>query len=75
MDPTYPFKLQKEIIPYLADNLGKIEYDETTEDQYGMVDATRDEYTASWFFLPDVEDEALEELKAKMEENNIKLFR
>lgn len=75
IDPTYPFKLQREIIPYLVDNLGKIEYDETTEDQYGMVNATRTEYTASWFFLPDVEDEKLEELKTKMEECNIKLFR
>ena len=75
IDPTYPFKLQKEIIPYLVEGLGDIQVADDNEDPYGMVKATRKEYTASWFFLSDDNDELLSNLEQKMDECNIKLFR
>ena len=45
------------------------------EDPYGMVKATRKEYTASWFFFPENCQELLPDIEQKMEECNIKLFR
>ena len=75
IDPTYPFKFQKEIIPYLVEGLNDIQVVDYNEDPYGMVKATRKEYTASWFFFPDNCQELLPDIEQKMEECNIKLFR
>lgn len=75
IDPTYPFKLQKEIIPFLVEGLNDIQPDYASEDQYGMVNATRKEYTASWFYFPDSWQEIEPELKEKMYEYGLRLFR
>lgn len=75
IDPTYPFKLQKEIIPFLVEGLNDIQVVDYNEDPYGMVKATRKEYTASWFFFPENCQELLPDIEQKMEECNIKLFR
>ena len=75
IDPTYPFKLQHEIIPFLVEGLNDIKIVDYTIDQYGMVGATRKEYTASWFYLPDSWQEVEPELKDKMKEYELKLFR
>ena len=75
IDPTYPFKLQKEIIPFLVEGLNDIQVVDYNTDPYGMVKATRKEYTASWFYFPANCQEIEPELKDKMEECNIKLFR
>ena len=75
IDPTYPFKLQEEIIPFLVEGLNDIQVVDYNTDPYGMVKATRKEYTASWFYFPSNCQEIEPELKEKMEENNIKLFR
>ena len=71
VDPTYPFRLQKEIIPYLRED-AEIVYDKETMDKYGMVDATRRAHTASWIYVNSEKD--LEWLKEEIDENNIKLF-
>lgn len=75
IDPTYPFKLQKEIIPFLVEGLNDIQVVDYNTDPYGMVKATRKEYTASWFYFPDNCQELLPDVEDKMKENNIKLFR
>lgn len=71
VDPTYPFKLQKEIIPYLKED-ANIVYNKETMDKYGMVDATRKAHTASWVFVNNEKD--LEWLREEINENNIRLF-
>ena len=75
-DPTYPFYLQKEIIPYL-DPQFKIEYAEPSPDsRYDTVPATRKEYTCSWFFVENDDREAtMEMLKNELEFHKIRLFR
>lgn len=75
IDPTYPFKLQEEIIPFLVEGLNDIKVVDYTTDQYGMVKATRKEYTSSWFYFPNNWQELEEELIDTMKEYNIKLFR
>lgn len=75
IDPTYPFKLQEEIIPFLVEGLNDIQVVDYNTDPYGMVKATRKEYTASWFYFPANCQEIEPELKEKMEECNIKLYR
>lgn len=76
IDPSYPFYLQEEIIPYL-DPKYKIEHAEPSEDsKYDTVPATREEYTCSWFFIEDDDREAtMEELKDSLEFYKIRLFR
>lgn len=71
VDPTYPFRLQKEIIPYLKEDAG-IKYNKETMDKYGMVEATRKAHTASWVFIDNEED--LTYLKSGIDNTNIKLF-
>lgn len=71
IDPTYPFRLQKEIIPYLKED-ADITYDLETMDKYGMVDATRSAHTVSWIYVDKEED--VEPVKSLMDELNIKLF-
>ena len=75
-DPTYPFYLQKEIIPYL-DQQFKIEYAEPSPDsKYDTVPATRKEYTCSWFFVENDDYENLMmDLKEHMEYYKLKLYR
>ena len=66
IDPTYPFRLQEEIIPFLVEGISDIQVVDYNVDQYGMVKATRKEYTASWFFLPDDNTDKLQSLITKM---------
>jgi len=75
-DPTYPFYLQKEIIPYL-DPQYKIEYEDPALDsRYDTVPATRKEYTCSWFFVEnDDKEDMMEMLKEELEFHKIRLFR
>lgn len=75
-DPSYPFYLQEEIIPYL-DPKYKIEYAEPSPDsKYDTVPATREEYTCSWFFIEDDDREAtMEELRDSLDFYKIRLFR
>ena len=75
IDPTYPFKLQREIIPYLLKDAGNLTYDLTEEDCYGFVPATREEYTASWFFLDGTDENLDARIKESLYINNINLFK
>ena len=75
IDPTYPFKLQEEIIPFLVEGISGIQVVDYNVDQYGMVGATRKEYTASWLYFPNNCQEIEPELKEQMAEYGLKLFR
>jgi hypothetical protein len=75
IDPSYPFYLQKEIIPYLVKDAG-FEYAESSDNRYDTVPATRKEYTCSWFFIEDDDREAtMEDLRDELDFYKIKLFR
>lgn len=75
IDPTYPFYLQKEIIPFLAKN-AEIEYGEPSDNNYDTTPATRKEHTCSWFLIEnDDNEEYMEDLKYYFDVYKLKLFR
>lgn len=76
IDPTYPFKAQKELIPFLdKDFVMKTDFTiiDHKADSYGMISCTRNEYTCGYLFV--WKDEDIEVLENLINFYNIKLYR
>lgn len=76
VDPTYPFKAQKELIPFLdKDFVMKKDFIivDHKADSYGMISCTRNEYTCGYLFV--WKDEDIEILERIINLYGIKLYR
>jgi hypothetical protein len=76
VDPTYPFKAQKELIPFLdKDFVMKKDFIivDHKADSYGMISCTRNEYTCGYLFI--WKDEDIETFEKITNFYGIKLYR
>jgi peptidyl-tRNA hydrolase len=76
VDPTYPFKAQKELIPFLdKDFVMKKDFIivDHKADSYGMISCTRNEYTCGYLFV--WKDEDIEAFEKITNFYGIKLYR
>lgn len=76
IDPTYPFKAQKELLQFITDEIARqTDFNVVGDkvDSYGMISCTRNEYTCSYLFV--WKDEDIEVLENLINFYNIKLYR